>query len=57
MVVLVEVKSMKNALKKIAAVAVVLSLCLATAACSWAEEQKLRSDLDYALSYVLANGY
>jgi hypothetical protein len=48
---------MKNALKKIAVVAVVLTLCVATAACTWAEEQKLRSDLDYTLSYVLANGY
>jgi hypothetical protein len=41
---------MKNALKKIAAVAVVLSLCLATAACTPQEEDDLRE-------YILGEAY
>jgi hypothetical protein len=48
---------MKNALKKIAAAAVVLSLCLATAACTPSEEMRLRADLDYALTDEFADRY
>jgi hypothetical protein len=48
---------MKSIMKKIAAAAVVLSLCLATAACTPEEADSLEFYLNYARSYAIANGY